>query len=108
DDPEHAGRGTARGRADQSAGHSVAGRAVQAPPRLLVKASARAGEALAASIAPSAARSSIAAMNGMLPWFAPELACAISCSTTRAKCRRESSTERLTTMFGESHTPSVS
>jgi len=47
-------------------------------------------------------------MNARLPWFAPELACAISWRRTLAKCRGESSTVRLTTMFGESHTPSVS
>src|SRR5216684_218828 len=50
----------------------------------------------------------MAAMKGRLPCSPRELAWAISCSSTLAKWRRESSTDRLTTIFGESHKPSVS
>src|SRR5712691_3159171 len=111
-DPRHAGRRADGGREDEPPGYRLPGRAVPAPPRALAaaprRARAGAAETLVASTAARPARSSIAAMNIRLPWFAFELACAISWRTTRAKCRGESSTERLTTMFGESHTPSVS
>lgn len=61
------------------------------------------GLALTASTAAFPASSSMAAMNARLPWSARELAWAISCSRTLAKWRGDSSTDLLTTIFGESH-----